>query len=521
MVKIPDRFLGFSFSVGDILIEADNNFVVKHADGAISDIGISAKNITKLNFTDLLATEDKQSFEQICSSLKAANRIGPINLWLSTDKKKKKYATFISKLADDDKRIFIVLIASLRLGQTVDSRDKYLPDEKKKNLQEKIETILQENKDQQKKLNITLMETDATQPQSRENAHELEQLLNKYSVGGNTAGQLGDNKYAIVHAKEPDGLKTKDLIRELTKSTGISLNSTTIDADSSVLSEEDGIRALIFSLQQFADDSEGFDVDSLAKGYDEIVENTAEKVKHLRQILDQGEFSLVYQPIVSLKSNKVHHSEALIRFNDPDLHNLQFETICFAEKVGLIQEFDRATFTRAVEKINQMKKAGIPPKLAVNMSGRSLSQRGFLDDLKIRLQDHKHLKDYISLEITESSEITNLEQLAIVIDEIRSMGFRVYLDDFGAGAAGFRYLRELTVDGVKIDGEYVRDALVDKKIRAFLRSIIMLCNDLEIKTIAEWVETEEQAELLKSLNVTYAQGYLYGRPNTGIKTMAG
>ncbi len=520
MARIPDRFLGFSFSVGDILIETDSSFDIKHADGAISDLGILPKDIETLNFSDLVADEDRQSFEQVCSSLKAANRIGPVNFWLSTkSKKKKKYATFMGKLADDDNRIFIVLIASFRLGRNADLENAGPDEEAATTLLEKIEHILTENKDQDKKLNITLMETD--EQCSQESLNELGQLLNKYSTGGNTAGQLGDNRYAVVHAQEPDGLDTKDLIRELTKSTGISLNSTTIDADSDVLSEEDGIRALIFSLQQFADDSEGFDVDSLAKGYDEIVENTAGKVQHLRQILREGEFSLVYQPIVSLKTSKVHHSEALIRFNDPDLHDLQFETICFAEKVGLIQEFDRATFKRAVEKIDQIKAHGTPPKLAVNMSGRSLSQKGFLDDLKARLKEHQHLKDYVSLEITESSEITNLEQLATVIDEIRTMGFRVYLDDFGAGAAGFRYLRELSVDGVKIDGDYVRDALVDTKIRAFLRSIVMLCNDLEIETIAEWVETEEQAELLKSMGVTYAQGYLYGRPNTGIKAMAG
>ena len=426
----------------------------------------------------------------------------------------------MSKLADDKNRIFIVLVAAFRLGRNSDMQNDMLDDETSQTLIGKIEDILLENKDQQKKLNITLMETEDGALQNQEQT-ELIQLLNKYSTGGNTAGKLGDNLFAVVHAQEPDGLETKDLIRELTKSTGIALNSTTIDADSSVLSEEDGIRALIFSLQQFADDSEGFNVESLAKGYDEIVENTTAKVKHLRHILDEGDFSLVYQPIVSLKTNNVHHSEALIRFNDPELHNLQFETICFAEKIGLIQEFDRATFKRAVEKIDQMKKHGSPTKLAVNMSGRSLSQKGFLEDLKIRLKEHQHLNKFISLEITESAEITNLERLSAVIDEIRALGFRVYLDDFGALATGFRYLRELTVDGVKIDGEYVRDALVDKKIRAFLRSIVMLCNDLSIETIAEWVETEEQAELLKSLGVTYAQGYLYGRPNTGIKAIAG
>ena len=519
MGKIPDRFLGFAFSVGDILIEVDNEFKILNADGAISEISLNLADIKEMSFPDLLADDEKEQFKNISSALKSSNRIGPIHFKVGKpDTVKKNFALFLGKLPHDENRLFIVLMSSYRLGApaTIKSDNQNNGDEVE-NFLEKVENILVENKDQDKNLNITLLETPDNQNLSKEDQNELSGLLNKYSTGGNTAGKLGDNRYAVIHSKEPDGLATENLIRELTKATGLDLKSTTIDADQNILSEEDGVRALIFSLQQFAEGNDGFDVESLANGYDEIVENTANKVKHLRDILKNGDFTLVYQPIVTLKDKKVHHSEALIRFNDPKLHNLQFETICFAEKVGLIQEFDKATFKRAVEKIEQIKKTGTPPKLAVNMSGRSLSNKGFLDDLKVRLKDHIHLKDYISLEITESAEITDLKQLAEVINEIREMGFNVYLDDFGAGAAGFKYLRELEVDGVKIDGEYVRDALVNSKIRAFLRSIVMLCNDLNIETIAEWVETEEQAELLISLGVTYAQGYLYGKPTVGIK----
>ena len=521
MTKIPDRFLGFSFSVGDILIEADIEFKILNADGAISEIGLSCQNLKNLSFLDLLDDEEKESFNQLSTSIKSSNRIGPINFWLGFNgRNRKKYATFIGKLPDDPNRLFIVLMATYRLGSAAPAPKIESYEEETESFIEKVETVLTEYQGQDKNLNITLMETAEILPEGDERLGELDELLKKYSTGGNMAGRLNDNSYAVVHAQNPDGLETADLIRELTKSTGLELNTATIDADQDTLAEEDGVRALIFSLQQFAEKSDGFDVESLASGYKEIVEDTAGKVQHLRNILNSGDFTLVYQPIVSLKTKEVHHSEALIRFNDPELHDLQFETICFAEKVGLIQEFDTAIFKRAVEKIDEIKKTSVPPKLSVNMSGRSLSSKGFLDDLKRRLNDHIHLKEYISLEITESAEITNLELLSEVIDEIRSMGFKVYLDDFGAGAAGFRYLRELSVDGVKIDGDYVRDALTDKKIRAFLKSIVTLCNDLEIETIAEWVETEDQATLLFDLGVTYAQGYLYGRPNAGIAAKA-
>ncbi|MEZ5756903.1 MAG: EAL domain-containing protein [Emcibacteraceae bacterium] len=519
MAKIPDRFLGFSFSVGDILIELNKEFRIVNADGAISEIGLGTSEVKSTLFPDLLEASERKTFKQISSLIKGTNRIGPVNFYVGKKEKfRKNYSIFFGKLPDDETRMFLVLMSAYRLGHKTESNpDSNDIKEEKDIFLKKVENILSDNKNQDAHLNITLLETEGNQKIEGERIAQLGSLLNKYSTGGQSAGQLSDNRFAVIHTKEPDGPETEALIRELTKSTGIRLKSTTIDTEQDMLSEEDGVRALLFSLQQFADDADGFDIETLAQGYREIVEDTASKVQNLRTILANGDFSLLYQPIVSLKSRAVHHSEALIRFTDADLHNLQFETICFAEKVGMIQEFDRATFNLVVEKINQIKIHETPPKIAVNLSGKSLSNKAFLEDLKIRLRNNIEINKFISLEITESAEITNLKQLSDVINEIREMGFRVYLDDFGAGAAGFRYLRELVVDGVKIDGDYIRDALKDEKTRAFLRSIVTLCNDLNIYTIAEWVETEEQADFLKQLGVTFGQGYLFGRPNTGIK----
>lgn len=518
MARIPDRFLGFSFSIGDILIETDRDFNIKSIDGAASDIGLSNSIKENICFLDLLTPTESKDFLSISLPLKASNRIGPANFRIGKDKdSKRKFSIFVNKLPEFPDRIFIVLVSAYRLNRNNGSAPAADTETETENLLGKIENILTEYQGQEKHLNITLMEAEDTENLTEQELEDLNTLLKKYSTGGNTAGRMADNRFALVHSSGPEGMETGDLLRELTKSTGISLNSTTIDADDENLSEQDGIRALVYSLQQFADEHEDFDVDQIANNYDEIIENTSGRVQKLRNILKKEEFSLVYQPIIELKTKKIHHSEALIRFNDPDLHDLQFETICFAESVGLIHEFDKAIFQQAVTKLENINGQDDSIKLAVNMSGKSLSKSGFLQGLLRQLQKYKHLKDHISLEITESAEIKNINQLADVIDEVRSMGFKVYLDDFGAGAAGFQYLRDLEIDGVKVDGQYVRDALTDKKMRAFLKAIVNLCNDLDIVTVGEWVETAEQEELLEKLGVTYAQGFYYGLPNTGIK----
>ena len=119
-------------------------------------------------------------------------------------------------------------------------------------------------------------------------------------------------------------------------------------------------------------------------------------------------------------------------------------------------------------------------------------------------------------ELTESATIADLDQTNVVIQSLRKNGFRICLDDFGAGESAFHYLRALDVDMVKIDGSYVRDALAKSKDRCFLKSIAGLCNDLKISTIAEMIEQEKTIELLRSCGVRFGQGYLFGRPSLDI-----
>lgn len=119
-------------------------------------------------------------------------------------------------------------------------------------------------------------------------------------------------------------------------------------------------------------------------------------------------------------------------------------------------------------------------------------------------------------EVTESAKITNLEATNGVLQELRMLGHHVCLDDFGAGAAAFQYLRALQVDYVKIDGIYVKEALTKPSAPAFLRAMASLCRDLGIETVGEFVETDEVAKFLLDVGVQYGQGYLFGKPGMGV-----
>ena len=144
--------------------------------------------------------------------------------------------------------------------------------------------------------------------------------------------------------------------------------------------------------------------------------------------------------------------------------------------------------------------------VAVNISGRSIDSEAFIEKLRALLADNESVKGSIMFEITETARISNFDRANAAIQAVREDGFHVCLDDFGAGESAFEYLRELKVDYVKIDGKYVKDATNSEKDRAFLKAMSGLCNDLDIATIAEFIETEETVTLLKDCGAAYGQG---------------
>jgi len=219
-------------------------------------------------------------------------------------------------------------------------------------------------------------------------------------------------------------------------------------------------------------------------------------------------FDFAFQPIVDLENREISHFEALARFAHGES---PYQTIVFAEDVGLIQEFDMACCRRAMTFMAERAESS-PVNLAVNLSGLSLQNDTFVEALMALLRQHGNLAGRLMFEATESSRMHDLERVSKVFIAMKKQGFSMCLDDFGAGAASFQYLRALEVDYVKIDGTYTRRLLSSDRDSLMLRNLCDLCADLNIKTIAEMVELDDQVGKLRSLGVHLGQGYLLGQP---------
>lgn len=519
-LKVPNRFLGYAFCVGDLLIELDPDFTVKNADGAVnSTLAPLAAPDANINFLDLLDLRGRGVFKKNVAALTGANRLGPLMLNVGMDDDdKEQFGAFVAKLPAEEEAIFVVLCRPARLGLNEPTpTSSMLAEEKKQSFFDSLEKIFEDDPDAEDKMQVTLIEAEAGQRLDAGQQSNIERYLKSVSYGGN-ASRVADDKFAIVHEREGEGAGVDSIREAVATTTGVAINAATIDAKEANLSDRDNMRALVFSLQQFTEDSDGFDIESIEKNCSDLIGETTERVRAFRQVLDDNAFSMVYQPIVDMRRKSTHHFEALTRFDLPDIMKSQWEMIRFAEDVGLIDDFDRAVLTRVINKIRTLHQQGAAPGIAVNVSGRSLSDPDFINDLLRMLGDNRDLAKFLSIEITESARILDLKALGMVVQEIRDIGFKVYLDDFGAGAAGFQYLKSLKVDAVKIDGAYIKDAVASAEDRAFLRSMVSLCKELGITTVGEWIETKEHAELLTDIGVDLGQGYYFGKPMNGLKS---
>lgn len=235
----------------------------------------------------------------------------------------------------------------------------------------------------------------------------------------------------------------------------------------------------------------------------------------LRQALQKEEFALLYQPKVDLDSGKVVGLEALIRWLAPGGKGVvgPDKFIPVAEETGLIIPIGRWALRRACQQWVAWREAGYsPPALSVNLSPRQFSQGGLAQDVLGAIEETGMDPAYLGLEITESAAMDNPGMTMTVLAELGGRGIQVMIDDFGTGHSNLRQLKRLPIDTLKIDKGFVRDVLVDREDAEIAHAIIRLAHTLDLRVVAEGVETPEIAAFLKARHCDEIQGYLIAKP---------
>lgn len=522
-----DRFVAFSFAAADLLMEIEpEHGLIQFVSGAAKSItGKTDAELKNISLYNLLLPADRNLFRRFLGRIAHGGRVQPLPIKIVRGPGDHKTVLMGGcRLPYSDR--FYVSVVQINKSAVRDNegalRDESTGLLDKDSFAEKAHSLLERQTGEQG-YQLTFIELPGLDELAgrmpREKMEELYSSIGAYlrasSADGDAATVVEENRYGVVHAASITASDLKAYIEELTREydpahKGIEGITAEVNLNVAELGAEDTTKAFIYAVNRFAETgAANLSMASLSESIAGLMEETVTRLSSYRTTVAGDNFHVVFQPIVSLVDGKVHHYEALSRFNGG---RNPFEVISFAEEVGMIQEFDLAVCQKVMDHLISLNATGKHYNIAINLSAQSLESSIFLESLRRLLVNHRALRKQILFELTESSEIHNFEYVNNALQSLRREGHIVCLDDVGAGATSFHYIRSLHVDFIKIDGSYIRNMVKNPRDVAFARAIANLAHDLNIKTIAEMVETEEEASLLRVMQVNFAQGWLFGKP---------
>jgi len=243
-------------------------------------------------------------------------------------------------------------------------------------------------------------------------------------------------------------------------------------------------------------------------------ENRLEILGHLRSVIRSGRLRVVYQPIVNLTTGRVEGLEALARLTMPDGREIPPPVfVGIAESTGAALTLDAAVLTRALADLRWLdERCPAPLCIAVNLSASEVTHPGLVRIIRRLLDEAGIDPARLTLEVTETAVVKDLEAARAQLQELRELGVRIDIDDFGTGYSSMAYLHSLPISGIKIDRSFVQGVFMDANQALITEGMIRMGNALGLRVIGEGIEEAAQWERMRELGCDAAQGYFFGRP---------
>jgi len=234
----------------------------------------------------------------------------------------------------------------------------------------------------------------------------------------------------------------------------------------------------------------------------------------LRQAVEHHEFTLHYQPKVEVASGRLCALEALLRWERPDYGAVSPAVfVPILESLGLIVPVGRWVIEQVCRQIAEWQQGPIGPvEVSVNVSGHQLIEGDLIADIAHLLKQHQVEPHWLEVELTEGSLMENTQHTIASLQRLHTMGVKISIDDFGTGYSSLAYLRRFPIDTLKIDIAFIREVTSNPQDAAITRTIIELAHSLNLRVVAEGVETQAQLAFLKEAGCDQIQGYLFSRP---------
>ncbi|MCX7902918.1 MAG: EAL domain-containing protein [Caloramator sp.] len=232
----------------------------------------------------------------------------------------------------------------------------------------------------------------------------------------------------------------------------------------------------------------------------------------LKQCIENNEFIIFYQPIYSLKENKVCGAEALVRLNLDNKIIPPSQFIPIARELGLLPDIDNLVLANSIKQCKIWIDSGMKDfSISINTSFRQIINENFIDFVKNTITKFNVPPQDVTLEITEEEALEDLELVTEILSRVKELNVNIAIDDFGTGYSSLNYITRLPVDILKIDKSLISN-INDKKNIEIIKAILSMANSLKLSVIVEGVESEEQLNILRGLNVEKIQGYLIDKP---------
>lgn len=529
-----DRFLALSFCWADILFELDRRRQIVYATGAIQTlVGRHPRDLIGTPLATLVIDAERETLDDLLTIAQKRGRVDSATLRIETARGNEvRFGVSGYQLPDLNGHYFIALrfLDHAPTGRQPNSGQ----DEKTglHTVQSFTDAVTRhltagEGWQQGRLVVLSLSNFDALRqrlPRSAEDEmlQSIGTRLRASAVDGDSACRLGEDRFGVILDSGDDGAALLERIRRISRHAdpnrqGVDIQTTTVPIDGRHIAGEDLARFVAVTIRRFCnqDCPIGAPLD-LAQDITQVVQETMRTAARMRHIIAKSDFSVAFQPIIDVQTGAIHHFEALARFPASTGMKTPFENITFAESTGLITEFDLAMVKRIIDWYGARKSTDADIAVAVNLSGQSVNNPAFVENLDKLLRAHPTMRGRLMFEITESCALADLESANAFIQHLRKQGFPACLDDLGAGAANISYLSMLQVDVVKIDGHAVHSARKSPLGRAFLTALVGLCRDLGVATVAEMVEDTEILHFVRGCGVDFVQGYLFSRPSADV-----
>lgn len=358
------------------------------------------------------------------------------------------------------------------------------------------------------------------------------------AVGKRLRAALPENA-VIARTGEDEFVITMPLVADMTitRDVGYQVRSIITESPFKVFNENFQIRASI-GVATFPDDA--MDPDQVLKNayialnrakedgrdcvreyledFDKAVQARFQMLRDLRTALEQNQLTLYFQPQLDLRSGRIIGAEALIRWFKPDSSKeggkfiSPAEFIPVAEQSGLIVPIGEWVMRQACATAKKWHDSGQEVRIAINVSGEQFQQSDLVEFTRSVLNESGIDPHLVELEVTESAFMEDIQQTIHKLKQLHSLGVELAIDDFGTGYSSLSYLRQFPIDRLKIDQSFIRNALNNSDDAAIAKTIIGLGRSLNLKVIAEGVETEQHETFLISEGCDEVQGYRYSRP---------